>query len=355
MNTSSRLLIPTTGTLLRLTSDWTFDLFYEYRNASLEKALGMSVSNVHAKVGSSRKVTLDAGTVLMVDRIYIRKGAEGFDSVTFRIHSSPKIKGKPRFWAKLGDVNQIECEFDPATTPGLHCDGVGFAGPAVPRWGDKTDYKVGDRVWVRGMTQNGIGIVMSTKPLNVSVPFTIGAKKKPVMFYVGSGEFLGNYAFTRNRPPSQASFAYGTRIASLNDLKLATPEEIGKQTEEAEAKRERRALTARGMLSYLKALYDDPCSDTELDIIKNRENDWEPYRKLVSYRMTDRYSLALAMTPLNPWDTRIASVEHDVIRAVHQGFLTPEDALNVLPDRITDILGQDYIVPFWDGCGNPLK
>ena len=41
----------------------------------------------------------------MVDRIYIRKGQQGFNSVAFRI-----LKGAPvpfgRFWVKLDEVNQ---------------------------------------------------------------------------------------------------------------------------------------------------------------------------------------------------------------------------------------------------------
>jgi len=54
------------------------------------------------------KVSLPKGTVLAVDRIYIRQQASDFDSVTFRLQSTPGgKKGKPRFWAKLSDVNKI--------------------------------------------------------------------------------------------------------------------------------------------------------------------------------------------------------------------------------------------------------
>jgi len=48
---------------------------------------------------------ISPGTILVVDRIYIRKGQKGFNSVAFRI-----LKGSPvpfgRFWAKLDEVNQ---------------------------------------------------------------------------------------------------------------------------------------------------------------------------------------------------------------------------------------------------------
>ena len=73
------------------------------------------------------QVTLPKGTDLKVDRIYIRKGCEGFDSVTFWANTPPgalvKVnpaskaggaftitldsKRKTRFWAKLAEVNHI--------------------------------------------------------------------------------------------------------------------------------------------------------------------------------------------------------------------------------------------------------
>lgn len=55
---------------------------------------------------------LVAGTVLKVDRIFIRKGMEDWSSLTFFMVSSPDpalaSKKKIRFWAKLSDCNQIE-------------------------------------------------------------------------------------------------------------------------------------------------------------------------------------------------------------------------------------------------------
>lgn len=57
-------------------------------------------------------ITLPKGSVLIVDRIYIRNGGSEYDSITFRLAETPteKPKGKKslcRFWAKLRDVNQI--------------------------------------------------------------------------------------------------------------------------------------------------------------------------------------------------------------------------------------------------------
>lgn len=73
------------------------------------------------------EITLPQGTDLKVDRIYIRKGREGFDSVTFwadaphgalvKVNPASKSGGaftvtldtrkKTRFWAKLAEVNHI--------------------------------------------------------------------------------------------------------------------------------------------------------------------------------------------------------------------------------------------------------
>lgn len=68
-------------------------------------------------------VTLPAGTVLAVDRIYIRKGNGDYSSLTFYVKSTSlealqpstlKARGfkggRKRFWAKLADVNTIEMQ-----------------------------------------------------------------------------------------------------------------------------------------------------------------------------------------------------------------------------------------------------
>ena len=64
--------------------------------------------------------TLPVGTILTVDRIYIRgrsASAESFNYVTFRISQGEmpgkKWKGAIRFWAKLDDLND-ELEFEEA-------------------------------------------------------------------------------------------------------------------------------------------------------------------------------------------------------------------------------------------------
>lgn len=46
------------------------------------------------------------GTILIVDRVYIRQGAKEYSSLSFYAES-PNWKGRKRFWAKLKDCNKI--------------------------------------------------------------------------------------------------------------------------------------------------------------------------------------------------------------------------------------------------------
>lgn len=67
-------------------------------------------------------ITLPAGTVLAVDRIYIRKGVSDYSSITFYAKGlgESEVKNRwsgrvtkwkaQRFWAKLTDCNNIEFE-----------------------------------------------------------------------------------------------------------------------------------------------------------------------------------------------------------------------------------------------------
>jgi hypothetical protein len=106
----TKLQIPDIGDKITLSKDWEFDLYKEYRNASLllvatgkkyEQCYGVSTNK-------SVKYTIPKGTVLVVNRVYIRNGAKDFSSITFKIEYSPnKTLNKKRFWSKLIDVNNI--------------------------------------------------------------------------------------------------------------------------------------------------------------------------------------------------------------------------------------------------------
>lgn len=99
-----KFFIPTIGTRLRLTADWKFPLLREARNRLyMLKVLRLGrwdplpVEAWH---------TLPAGSVLKVDRLYIRQGLPDFDSVTFRVEGETNS----RFWVPLSNANEIEYE-----------------------------------------------------------------------------------------------------------------------------------------------------------------------------------------------------------------------------------------------------
>lgn len=118
-----KLFIPSIGTKLKLVSDWEFDFYAaERRNSALAEKLNVKVvpyskQSYNAYINQLQKITLPKDTVLQVDRIYIKQGQEAYNSVSFKILECPlpllkfvKGKQKGRFWAKLHDINTIECE-----------------------------------------------------------------------------------------------------------------------------------------------------------------------------------------------------------------------------------------------------
>jgi hypothetical protein len=121
-----KIFVPTIGDKIILTEDWTFDIKQESRNWELANAFGNELVRGPVNWGWTlpwpMTVTLPAGTVLSVQRIYIRGHARQFDSFTFRTIHSPDGRlatkrnggdkdGKGRrFFASLDDVNRIEAE-----------------------------------------------------------------------------------------------------------------------------------------------------------------------------------------------------------------------------------------------------
>lgn len=111
-----KLYVPEIGDRLKLTADWQFGLHDEYRNKTLLEHFGLAVNNCN-KVYN---VTIPTGTVLIVDRIYIRQGLQEWSSITFYaegIGSGKGHFGRPksaRFWATLVDCNKLEFELESA-------------------------------------------------------------------------------------------------------------------------------------------------------------------------------------------------------------------------------------------------
>ena len=101
------LFIPDIGTILKLEQDWQFTLYQEYRNNLFEK-LDLKYE--------TQVVEIPKGTLVKVDRIYIKKGSSQFSSITFSI---PTVRSKAdklnypnnvklgggKFWVKLHECN----------------------------------------------------------------------------------------------------------------------------------------------------------------------------------------------------------------------------------------------------------
>jgi hypothetical protein len=116
-----------------LTKKWEFRLFFERKNESLLMKNGIDIRHMQWKDSYEYDPSLTArgnkpmpelkhikmiapkGTVLKVDRLYVRQNggtASDFDSMTFRVTNTESGAWgvKARFWAKLDDCNTMECE-----------------------------------------------------------------------------------------------------------------------------------------------------------------------------------------------------------------------------------------------------
>lgn len=126
-----QFFLPEIGTAIRLASPWHLKLYNEYRNDKLIELVG-AFSNVgswyRGNNPKGKKIIIKADAELTVDRIYIRKGAEEFSSLSFWLSPGAEViydgttyttKKKIRFWAKLVDVNKISALISKASMPGM--------------------------------------------------------------------------------------------------------------------------------------------------------------------------------------------------------------------------------------------
>ena len=123
-----KLFIPEIATKFVITEPWTFSLYSESRNEDFISTLRSNRYSIPKRkmngVGyygfEAQRLcdfTLPVGTQLSVSRVYIRRGASEYSSVSFTINfekfsktldKNVKIKG--RFWAKLDDVNKLNVD-----------------------------------------------------------------------------------------------------------------------------------------------------------------------------------------------------------------------------------------------------
>ena len=140
-------------------------------------------------------VSLPAGTLLTLDRYYIRQGSEGFDSVTFLMPGHPRTgafgKKEARFWAKLEDVNEIEFEH-------LEEDQAWW-------WGVKARLQEGETVWVKPDFMKG-------KEVEIH-PFTVDERKnlpgEVDVFVVSEGARVSFITWDRGEERSNFPFFEG--------------------------------------------------------------------------------------------------------------------------------------------------
>jgi len=114
-----KLFIPPLKTELRLMTAWKFNLHNESRNKTFYQLFKLPyidrwTHGWNKSLPGPVPVTLPKGTILILERIYIRNGAGSFDSLTFRIKQLPNPpktgKKTARFWARLEDCNGMNIQ-----------------------------------------------------------------------------------------------------------------------------------------------------------------------------------------------------------------------------------------------------
>lgn len=122
--------VPEISTNLKLAEDWTFELYGEYRNDKMLDLVGVQHQGRWSPEGGWKHApaTIKYGATLTVDRIYIRKGAGDYSSLTFWLGKGAVVTyqgtkytstKRIRFWAKLADVNKIRALVSKVTVPGM--------------------------------------------------------------------------------------------------------------------------------------------------------------------------------------------------------------------------------------------
>jgi hypothetical protein len=216
-----KLYVPEIGDRLKLTKDWEFKLYYERRNSPLLKHFGFEFTWTR-DYNKNESVILPIGTILKVDRIYIRNGAQDYSSISFYAEG---IKGnggldKPknsRFWAKLLDCNNIEFEIEKLVSKDK---------PPL-RWGAVTD-----ATKIAGMTGDAKTKTVENVEHKYGVPNTYDYTQPPVYWITLSytatrtvGEVYGGlfskriyYRVEATDPKYTATTIDGTVIGSWKTL-----------------------------------------------------------------------------------------------------------------------------------------
>lgn len=113
-----KLFIPTIGDVLSVTEPWPFTFhqgginyrifeeLFELGEGRPKPAAGDIIQAYRRLDSRQFDLLLRMGTLLKVDRVYIRQNRSNYDSLTFRILGRTHC----RFWAELKDVNHMRVE-----------------------------------------------------------------------------------------------------------------------------------------------------------------------------------------------------------------------------------------------------
>lgn len=124
----SKLFIPAIGDRITLAQPWQINLYLEHRNIAYARTLGLApndakwnvyVPNTNYQLAIA-KHSIDAGTILECDRVYIKTTSkqaksveESYDSITWKVVVNGKTAKNHRFWVKLYECDHME--YDPGS------------------------------------------------------------------------------------------------------------------------------------------------------------------------------------------------------------------------------------------------
>lgn len=124
----ARLFIPACGDRITVVQPWQFNLYLEHRNIKYAQSVGLVPNTQNWSVyvpGTNYQLataqhTIEPGTVLECDRVYVRatsksasSAEDSYDSITWKVVVNGKPSRNQRFWVKLSDCSNLE--FDPAS------------------------------------------------------------------------------------------------------------------------------------------------------------------------------------------------------------------------------------------------
>lgn len=216
-----KLYIPEIGDVIGLDKDWEFTLHPESRNESLIKALGFKFDYRTTKPIAA---ILPATTLLAIDRIYIRKGQVGYSSISFIIKNGA-FQGK-RFWAKLKDVNEIECQPNESLTAIArdkdHAALLQIWEPRIDWWDLRDKQYVKETSIAKDFEYETTAKELITKPENnKKVLYTITYKSSGIMQVTIDKPFLGIGKITHHHSPREKAKVY--TVTDWNGLEMGKP------------------------------------------------------------------------------------------------------------------------------------